>query len=57
MKINSSFKMSQETKRLLMVTPVEKVHFMKKLFVEAEIAEAKAKQAKIKDNSKPDLEA
>lgn len=49
--------MSQETKRLLMVTPVEKVHFMKKLFVEAEIAEAKAKQAKIKDNSKPDLEA
>lgn len=57
MKINSGYKMSQETKRMLMVTPVEKIHFMKKMFIEAEIAEAKAKQAKIKDNSKPDLEA
>lgn len=57
MKVYSGFKMSQETKRMLMVTPVEKVHFMKKMFIEAEVAEAKAKQAKIKDNSKPDLEA
>jgi hypothetical protein len=49
--------MSKETKRMLMVTPPEKVQFMKKMFIEAELAEAKAKQAKIKDNSKPDLEA
>ena len=57
MKISSSYKMSKETKRMLMVTPAEKVHFMKRMMIEAEIAEAKAKQAKIKDNSKPDLEA
>lgn len=57
MKVNSGFKMSQETKRLLSVTSKENLTFMKKLFIEAEIAEAKAKQAKIKDNSKPDLEA
>lgn len=57
MKVNSSFKMSQETKRMLSVTSKENLPFMKKLFIEAEIAEAKAKQAKIKDNSKPDLEA
>jgi hypothetical protein len=56
-KVNSSYKMSKETKRMLMVTPPEKVQFMKKMFIEAELAEAKAKQAKIKDNSKPDLEA
>jgi len=40
-----------------MVTPTDKVHFMKKAMIEAEIAEAKARQAKIKNNSKPDLEA
>lgn len=57
MKVHSGFKMSQETKRMLSVTPKENLSFMKKLFIEAEIAEAKAKQAKIKDNSKPDLEA
>jgi hypothetical protein len=49
--------MSKETKRMLMVTPIEKIHFMKEKMIEAEIAQAKAKQAKIKDNSKPDLEA
>ncbi len=57
MKVYSGFKMSQETKRMLSVTPKENLSFMKKLFIGAEIAEAKAKQAKIKDNSKPDLEA
>jgi hypothetical protein len=56
-KVYSGFKMSQETKRMLSVTPKENLPFMKKLFIGAEIAEAKAKQAKIKDNSKPDLEA
>jgi hypothetical protein len=56
-KVYSGFKMSQETKRMLSVTPKENLSFMKKLFIGAEIAEAKAKQAKIKDNSKPDLEA
>lgn len=39
-----------------MVTPVEKIHFMKKTFIEAEIAEVKARQAKIRENTKPDLE-
>ncbi len=57
MKAYSGFKMSQETKRMLSVTSKENLPFMKKLFIGAEIAEAKAKQAKIKDNSKPDLEA
>lgn len=57
MKVNSSYKMSKETKRLLMTVSKPKLSFMKKMMIEAEIAEAKAKQAKIKDNSKPDLEA
>ena len=57
MKVNSSYKMSKETKRLLMTVSKSKLSFMKKMMIEAEIAEAKAKQAKIKDNSKPDLEA
>lgn len=57
MKINSSYKMTKETKRMLMLVPKSDLPFMKKMMIEAEIAEAKAKQAKIKDNSKPDLEA
>lgn len=57
MKVNSSYKMSKEIKRLLMTVSKSKLSFMKKMMIEAEIAEAKAKQAKIKDNSKPDLEA
>jgi len=56
-KVNSSYKMSKEIKRLLMTVSKSKLSFMKKMMIEAEIAEAKAKQAKIKDNSKPDLEA
>jgi hypothetical protein len=60
-KVYSGFKMSQETKRMLSVTPKENLSFMKKLFIGAEIGRKpqkhKAKQAKIKDNSKPDLEA
>lgn len=56
MKINSNYKMSKDTKRLLAITPVEKVSFMKKQFIGAEIAEQKAKQAKIKE-TKIDLEA
>ncbi len=57
MKVNSSYKMSKETKRMLMTVSKSQLSFMKKMMIEAEIAEAKAKQAKIKDNSKPDLEA
>jgi hypothetical protein len=49
--------MSKETKRMLMTVSKSQLSFMKKMMIEAEIAEAKAKQAKIKDNSKPDLEA
>ncbi len=57
MKVNSSYKMTKETKRMLMLVSKSDLPFMKKMMIEAEIAEAKAKQAKIKDNSKPDLEA
>jgi hypothetical protein len=56
-KVNSSYRMTKETKRMLMTVPKSHLSFMKKMMIEAEIAEAKAKQAKIKDNSKPDLEA
>jgi hypothetical protein len=49
--------MTKETKRMLMLVSKSDLPFMKKMMIEAEIAEAKAKQAKIKDNSKPDLEA
>ncbi len=57
MKVNSSYKMSKETKRMLMTVSKSELPFMKKMMIEAEIAELKAKNAKIKDNSKPDLEA
>lgn len=56
MKAPSTYKMSKDVKRMLMVTPKENVPFMKDLFIGAELAEARAKQAKIRDNNKPDLE-
>jgi hypothetical protein len=57
MKMISGYKMSKETKRLLMVTPPERLHETKRFMIQAEIAEIKAKHSKPKDNSKPDLEA
>jgi hypothetical protein len=56
MKIASGYKMSKETKRLLMVTAPERLHETKRFMIEAEVAELKARNAKIKNNSKPDLE-
>lgn len=56
MKTNANFKMSKESKRVLAITPIEKRSMMKHFMIDAEIAEAKAKQAKIKDNNKPELE-
>jgi hypothetical protein len=37
--------MSKETKRMLMTVPKSELPFMKKMMIEAEMAEAKAKQA------------
>jgi len=57
MKLASGYKMSKETKRLLMVTAPERLHETKQFMIEAELAELRSKNAKIKNNSKPDLEA
>jgi hypothetical protein len=57
MKTTSSYNMKKEIKRILAVTSVEKRPFLKEMLIEAQLAEAKAKQAKLRDNSKPDVEA
>lgn len=57
MKISSNYKMSKTTKRMLMVTPIEKLASMKKIFIDAELAEIRARNSKIKDNTKIDTEA
>jgi hypothetical protein len=54
MKTHSSFNMKKETKRLLAVTPAEKRPFMKQMMIEAQVAEAKAKMAKVRDNNQGD---
>jgi hypothetical protein len=57
MKTTSTYNMKQEIKRILAVTPADKRPFLKEMLIEAQLAEAKAKQAKLRDNSKPDVEA
>jgi hypothetical protein len=54
MKTNSTYKMKQEIKRILATTPAEKRPFMKEMMIEAQIAEAKAKMAKVRDNNQGD---
>lgn len=48
MKTSSTYKMSKQTKRTLAVTSKEKYDGLKALMIDAEVAEIKAKQAKIK---------
>jgi hypothetical protein len=47
-KTNGTFKLSKETKRLLATMPDSKRNHYKKMMIDAEISEAKAKLAKIK---------
>lgn len=54
MKTTSSYNMKKEIKRLLAVTPAEKRPFMKHMMIDAQIAEAKAKMAKVRDNNQGD---
>ena len=46
--------MKKEIKRILAVTPIEKRPLMKNLMIDAQVAEAKAKLAKIRDNKQGD---
>ena len=48
MKTNSAFKLSKETKRILASMPLDKSSHYKKMMIDAEVSEAKAKLAKIK---------
>jgi hypothetical protein len=54
MKTSSNFNMKKEIKRILAVTPIEKRPLMKNLMIGAQVAEAKAKMAKIRDNNQGD---
>jgi hypothetical protein len=46
--------MKKEIKRILAVTAIEKKPLMKHLMIDAQVAEAKAKLAKIRDNKQGD---
>jgi hypothetical protein len=48
MKTNGTFKLSKETKRVLASMPQDKRNAYKHMMIDAEVAEAKAKLAKIK---------
>lgn len=48
MKTNGAFKLSKETKRILASMPQDKCGAYKLMMIDAEVAEAKAKLAKIK---------
>jgi len=48
MKTNGAFKLSKETKRILASMPQDKRGAYKQMMIDAEVAEAKAKLAKIK---------
>lgn len=54
MKTNSSYNMKKEIKRMLAITPSEKRPFLKGMMIDAQIAESKAKQAKVRDNNQGD---
>lgn len=51
MKTTGAFKLSKETKRILASMPQDKAGDYKRMMIEAEVAEAKAKLAKIKPNT------
>ena len=48
MKTNGAFKLSKETKRILASMPQERAGDYKRMIIDAEVSEAKAKLAKIK---------
>lgn len=48
MKTNGTFKLSKETKRVLASMPQDQRNHYKKIMIDAEACEAKAKLAKIK---------
>jgi hypothetical protein len=48
MKTTGAFKLSKETKRILASMPQDKRNAYKQMMIDAEVAEAKAKLAKIK---------
>lgn len=50
-KTNGAFKLSKETKRILASMPQDKAGDYKRMMIDAEVAEAKAKLAKIKPNT------
>lgn len=51
MRTTGAFKLSKETKRILASMPQDKAGDYKRMMIEAEVAEAKAKLAKIKPNT------
>ena len=51
MKTTGAFKLSKETKRILASMPQDKRNAYKQMMIDAEVAEAKAKLAKIKPNT------
>ena len=51
MRTTGAFKLSKETKRILASMPQDKAGDYKRMMIEAEVAEAKAKLAKIKTNT------
>jgi hypothetical protein len=48
---NKDFKLSKESKRMLTHSHGTKYNHWKKLMIDAEVSESKAKQAKIKERS------
>ena len=51
MKTTGAFKLSKETKRILASMPQDRAGDYKRMMIDAEVAEAKAKLAKIKPNT------
>jgi hypothetical protein len=54
MKTHSSFNMKKEIKRMLATASSEKRPMLKSMMIEAQVAEAKAKLAKVRDNNQGD---
>jgi len=51
MKTNDTFKLSKESKRMLANLHGDKYNHWKKLMIDAEVSETKAKQSKLKERS------
>jgi hypothetical protein len=57
MKTNKDFKLSKESKRILAFMPDNKRSHWKKMLIEAEVLEKRAKLAKLKENKSEKGEA